>query len=73
MSDKYIDRVTTREMEQAILNFMQHLPPISEEDVFLVAMNPSLSLFQKIKIIRKCRKTGFKKIKNKKRYQPIQI
>ena len=57
MSEKYIDRVTTREMEQAILNFMQHLPPISEEDVFLVAMNPSLSLFQKIKIIRKLMKS----------------
>lgn len=57
MSDKYIDRVTTREMEQAILNFMQHLPPISEEDAFLVAMNPSLSLFQKIKIMRKLMKS----------------
>ena len=57
MSEKYIDRVTTREMEQAILNFMQHLPPISEEDVFLVAMNPSLSLFQKIKIMRKLMKS----------------
>ena len=37
---------------------MQNLPPISEEDVFLVAMNPSLSLFQKIKIMRKMRING---------------
>lgn len=51
------DRVSTDELAKAIIQFSKHIPPISEQDVSMVKMNPSLSFIQKLRIIRKMRKT----------------
>lgn len=42
--------VTTKEMTKAVSEFAKHIPPISEEEIKCVMMNPSLSWFQKIRI-----------------------
>lgn len=51
------DRVSTEELSKAITEFAKHIPPISEYDIDLVNMNPSLSFIQKLRIIRKIRKS----------------
>ena len=45
--------VTTKEMTKAVSEFAKHIPPISEDDIKCVMLNPSLSWFQKIKISKK--------------------
>lgn len=47
------DRVSTEEFSKAITEFAKHIPPISEQDIALVKMNPSLSFIQKTLITRK--------------------
>lgn len=50
-------RVSTEELSKAITEFAKHIPPISEQDVSMVKMNPGLLFIQKLRIIRKMRKT----------------
>ena len=50
------DRVSTDELAKAIIQFSKHIPPISEQDVSMVKMNPSLSLIQKALITRKLKR-----------------
>lgn len=50
------DRVSTDELEKAIIEFSKHIPPISEQDVSMVKMNPSLSFIQKALITRKMKR-----------------
>lgn len=57
-------RVSTEELGNAIKELMRHMPPISEQEIALVKMNPSLSFIQKAlitrkmkRIIRKCHKS----------------
>lgn len=56
--------VSTEELANAIKELMRHMPPISEQDIALVKMNPSLSFIKKAlitrkmkRIIRKCHKS----------------
>lgn len=46
-------RVSTEELGNAIKELMRHMPPISEHDIDLVKMNPSLSFIQKDLIARR--------------------
>lgn len=48
--------VTTEEMGKAVEEFIKNIPPLSEGDIYLIKRNPSLSFFQKIKIIRRMKK-----------------
>lgn len=59
--------VTTEEMGKAIAELAKNIPPPSQEDIDLIKKNPSLSFYQKAKIIRsmqKIVKTEFKKKEN---------
>ena len=47
------DRVSTKELSKAITEIAKHIPPISEQDIALVKMNPSLSFIQKASITRR--------------------
>lgn len=51
------NRVSTEQLAKAIREFMKSLPPVSEQDIELIKMNPSLSFIQKLRIIRKMRKS----------------
>ena len=48
--------VTTEEMGEAAVELIKNIPQPSEEDICLIKRNPSLSFFQKIKIIRRMKK-----------------
>lgn len=48
--------VSTEELSKAITEFAKHIPPITEQDIELVKMNPSLSLIQKALITRKMKR-----------------
>lgn len=49
-------RVSTDELAKAIIEFSKHIPTISEQDVSMVKMNPSLSFVQKTLITRKMKR-----------------
>ena len=49
-------RVSTEELSKAITEFAKHIPPITEQDIALVKMNPSLSFVQKALITRKMKR-----------------
>ena len=50
------DRVSTEELTKAITEFTKRLLPISEQDIALVKINPSLSFIQKVFITRKMKR-----------------
>lgn len=50
------DRVSTEELSKAIAELAKHIPPISEQDIGMVKMNPSLSFIQKVFITRKMKR-----------------
>lgn len=47
--------VTTTEAEEAVARVVQMMPPPGPEEIALVRMNPSLTRFQKWRIIRQIR------------------
>lgn len=55
--------MSAEQAADAFREFAAHLPPITEEDIQLVKLNPSLSWFEKFKIIRSMRKMMEKKEK----------
>ena len=57
--------VTTEEMGRAVGELIKNIPPLSEKDIDLIKRNPSLSFFQKAKIIKRMRKTLKLKFENK--------
>lgn len=50
------NRVSMEELGKAISEFMKHVPPMSEQDIELVKMNPNLSFIQKLIITRKMKR-----------------
>lgn len=59
------NRVSTEELGNAIKELMRHMPPISEHDIDLVKMNPSLSFIQKALITRKMKRIMRKRVEAK--------
>lgn len=57
--------VTTEEMGRAVGELVKNIPPLSEKDIDLIKRNPSLSFFQKAKIIKRMRKTLKLQFENK--------
>lgn len=57
--------VTTEEMGEAAVELIKNIPPLSEKDIDLIKRNPSLSFFQKAKIIKRMRKTLKLQFENK--------
>lgn len=57
--------VTTEEMGRAVGELIKNIPPLSEKDIDLIKRNPSLSFFQKAKIIKRMRKTLKLQFENK--------
>lgn len=55
-SDMIDNGVSAKELANAINGLMRHMPPISEQDIALVKMNPSLSFIQKALITRKMKR-----------------
>lgn len=49
-------RVSTEELGNAIKELMRHMPPISEHEIDLVKMNPSLSFISKLRIMRRMKR-----------------
>lgn len=45
-------RITVKEATEAIYSIMSKLPPPGKKDIELIKRNPSLNLFQKIRLIR---------------------
>lgn len=58
-------RVSTEELSKAITEFAKHIPPITEQDIALVKMNPSLSFIQKALITRKMKRIMRKRVEAK--------
>lgn len=58
-------RVSTEELSKAITEFAKHTPPITEQDIVLVKMNPSLSFSQKALITRKMKRIMRKRVEAK--------
>ena len=57
--------VTTKEMGRDVGELIKNIPPLSEKDIDLIKRNPSLSFFQKAKIIKRMRKTLKLQFENK--------
>ena len=57
------NRVSFSEMVSAMNNFAKNMPPLSEDHIGLIMLNPSLNLFDKIKLAKKIKKTIKKGIK----------
>lgn len=49
-------RVSFSEAVSAMNEFAKGMPPLSEEHIDLIMLNPSLNLFDKIKLTKKIRK-----------------
>lgn len=49
--------VSTEKASESLRNLSACIPPFTENDIWRVRMNPSLSQFQKFKIIRSIRKS----------------
>lgn len=58
-------RVSTEELGNSIKELMRHMPPISEQEIALVKMNPSLSFIQKALITRKMKRIMRKRVEAK--------
>lgn len=48
--------ISTEKLGKAIAEFMKHVPPVSEQDIELVKMNPNLSFIQRLIITRKIKR-----------------
>lgn len=48
--------VTTDQLANELNNFARYIPPLTNEDIKLVKVNPSLSRFEKFCIIREMKK-----------------
>ena len=45
--------ISVDEARQAIYSVMKNLPPVGDEDIAMIRNNPSLNIFQKLRIINK--------------------
>lgn len=44
--------ITAKDMAEALENIMRLLPPPGEKEIFMIKNNPSLSIFQKHRLIK---------------------
>lgn len=55
------NRISTEKLGKSMAEFMKHVPPVSEQDIDLVKMNPNLSFIQRLIITRKMKRIMRKK------------
>ena len=49
--------ISSEKMTKALIDFARKIPPLSEEDISLIKANPTLTMLQKIRLIKRIRKS----------------
>lgn len=49
--------ISSEKMTQALIDFAKKIPPLSKEDISLIKANPTLTMLQKIRLIKQIRKS----------------
>lgn len=49
--------VSMEKLSRAVAKLITHIPPISEQEIYIIKSNQRLSLISKFRIIRKAKKT----------------